>query len=83
MSQHGHLVLDCARLLNMKAGELIRLDKFMNCAVEHGAQMEEMEDALIHASANGWVLAVGHHLHLTESGYRLLYPANDNLQGSG
>jgi hypothetical protein len=82
MSRHGHLVLDCARLLNMKAGELIRLDKFMNCAVEHGAQMHEMEDALIHASANGWVLAIGHHLHLTESGYRLLYPANDNLHGS-
>jgi len=81
-SHHRHLVLECMRLLKLTAGEIIRLEEFHACGLKHGFNLAEMGNALIEAGANGWIRAADHHIQLTESGYRLLYPANDNLIGS-
>jgi hypothetical protein len=81
--QHDQLVLDFMRLRQVRPGDNVPIDAVVEYSFVCGAELNELEDALIRASANGWILAADHHLQLTWSGYALLRPANDNFQVTG
>lgn len=66
------------RLLEMETGDSIAIDALADQSFERGIGLDELENALIHASANGWILAADKRVHLTGNGYKLLNPANDN-----
>jgi hypothetical protein len=80
---HGHLVLDYMRSRKVMPGDQVSIDAVVEYGFDHGAELNELEDALIRASANGWILAADHYLQLTKSGYALLHPANDNFSAPG
>lgn len=77
--QHGHLILQYFRQLNMNVGGSVRLDTIVDYGIDLGIGLDEMENSLIHASSMGWVMSANGNVHLTESGFRLINPANDNL----
>lgn len=78
--QHGHLILDFMRLFDMAPGESIALDVLVDYGFDQDISLNDMENALVHASTNGWISSAGDHVMLTKSGHRVAYPANDNHQ---
>lgn len=79
-NQHGHLVLECMQRLDMEAGDRISVDDLAEYAFGKGVGLDELENAIIHASSNGWIHTTDDQVYLTAGGYKLLNPANDNSQ---
>ena len=79
-NQHGHLVLECMQRLDMEIGDRISVDDLAEYAFAKGVELDELENAIIHANSNGWIRAEGDQVYLTADGYKLLNPANDNAQ---
>ena len=79
-NQHGHLVLECMQLLDMEAGDRISVDDLAEYAFGKGVGLDDLENAILHASANGWIHTTDDQVYLTAGGYKLLNPANDNSQ---
>jgi hypothetical protein len=79
-NQHGHLVLECMQLLDMEAGDRVSVDDLAEYAFGKGVGLDELENAIIHASSNGWIHTTDDQVYLTAGGYKLLNPANDNSQ---
>lgn len=77
-SQTGHFILELMQSLGAKIGEDVHIDELVNRAIEGGASLDQIEDSMVHASANGWIMIVGEAVQLTVAGGRLLSPANDN-----
>lgn len=77
--QHGHMLMALLRPFNLEIASELALETVFDSGLALGLSRDEIEDALIGASANGWVIAVGTALRLTRSGHSLLYPANDNV----
>lgn len=76
--QHGHLLLDFLRPFGLPMGGVIPLHEVFQRGLDRGIAQDEIEEALIRASANGWIMAAGDYLRLTKSGFQILNPANDN-----
>ena len=68
------------QLLDMEAGDHVGVDDLAEYAFGKGVGLDELENAIYHASANGWIHTTDDHVYLTPDGYRLLNPANDNSQ---
>jgi hypothetical protein len=79
-NKHGHLVLECMQLLDMEAGDRVSVDDLAEYAFGKGVGLDELENAIIHASLNGWIHTTDDQVYLTAGGYKLLNPANDNAQ---
>jgi hypothetical protein len=77
-TQSGRVILEYFRLLNMKVGDSVPVDDLAEYAIDHGVGLDEIEEAIVHASANGWIDVVDEHLRLTIGGHRVMTPANDN-----
>lgn len=75
---HGQLILQLLRPLGLAVGDALPLNELFQYAELNGTNAEDLEAALVAASAEGWVIAVGDTLALTQAGYTLLNPANDN-----
>jgi hypothetical protein len=58
----------------------VPIDGLVEYGRAYGLTSEDIESALVGASANGWIIATDHHVHLTKIGYFLLNPANDNAE---
>jgi septum formation inhibitor-activating ATPase MinD len=54
-NQHGHLVLECMQLLDMEAGDHVSVDDLAEYAFGKGVGLDELENAILHASSNGWI----------------------------
>lgn len=81
-NQHGHLVLECMQRLDMEVGDRVSVDDLAEYAFSKGVGLDELENAIIHASSNGWIRVADDQVYLTADGYKLLNPANDNVQRS-
>ena len=49
-NQHGHLVLECMQRLDMEVGDRVSVDDLAECAFAQGVELDELENAIIHAS---------------------------------
>jgi hypothetical protein len=79
-NEYGYLVIEYLRLLNLEIGNSVPIDGLMEYGRACGLSSADIESALFTASANGWVIATDHQVHLTKIGYFLLNPANDNVE---
>ena len=77
-TQSGRVILEYFRRLNMKVGDSVPVDDLAEYAIDEGIELDEIEDAIVHASSNGWIDVVDEHLCLTIGGHRFMTPANDN-----
>jgi hypothetical protein len=80
--QHGHLILEYMQAMHFQVGDHTHADTIIEYAVGKGVGLDEFEDAILHASTNGWIMIADERIHLTQGGYALLNPANDNIQES-
>jgi hypothetical protein len=76
--QYGQLLLEVLRPFALRIAETLPLSLIFQRAHIKGVSGDDLENALIDATAQGWVSAIGDNLALTTSGHRLVYPANDN-----
>jgi hypothetical protein len=76
--RHDQLILEFMCRLEAELGGSVPIDTIVEYAIDQGVGFNDIEGALVHASANGWIQASDHHIHLTKTGHRLLNPANDN-----
>jgi hypothetical protein len=79
-NEYGYLVIEYLRLLNLEIGNSVPIDGLMQYGMAYGLTSEDIESALVGASANGWIMATDRHVHITGIGYSLLHPANDNVE---
>ena len=76
---HNHPVLKFMAKAGMRQGESVSVEALIDYGTDLGFELEHMEQALIQASAKGWIFPSDQQIHLTALGYLLLYPANDNV----
>lgn len=62
-------------------GDGVPIDAIVGYGIDRGFSLDEMEGAMIHASALGWIVLVDHHVHLTRVADIVMRPANDNGRG--
>lgn len=67
-------------VLGMETGDHVSVDDQAEYEFGKGVGLDELENAIIHASSNGWIHTADHQVYLTVGGYKLLNPANDNAQ---
>jgi len=78
---HAHPVLRFMAKAGMRAGDSVSVEALMYYGTELGFETDHIEQALVQASAKGWIFPSDNQIHLTALGYLLLYPANDNPPG--
>jgi hypothetical protein len=76
-----HLILEYISEHGSLSGEGVPIDAIMEYGIDRGLSLDEMEGAMIHASALGWIVLVDHHVHLTRVADIVMSPANDNGRG--
>lgn len=78
ITQNGLFILKLLHSFRLDVGDSITIDSLLNLAIDAGASLNQIENSLIHASSNGWIIIADGLVHLTPAGVRLLSPANDN-----
>lgn len=79
-NHHGHHVLEYMQAMGFKVGDHTHTNAILQYAEGKGIGLEEIVDAILYASTNGWIMIAGDRIHLTHGGFALLNPANDNTE---